>query len=104
MAQALMGEAGWSRRFDDPIPLPDGRELATLLEAGRYIQTLPTATQGRAEWQAATEALLLVAQHGGPAMFARIGMMRAINAGKPPTLPPTLPPRRKRAKAYRLIG
>jgi hypothetical protein len=25
------------------------------------------------------EALLLVADHGGPTMFARIGMMRALN-------------------------
>jgi hypothetical protein len=31
------------------------------------------------EWQAAIEALMLVVTHGGPAMFARIGMMRALN-------------------------
>jgi hypothetical protein len=28
------------------------------------------------EWQVAMEALLLVAEHGGPTMFARIGVMR----------------------------
>jgi hypothetical protein len=27
---ALMPEKGWQRRFDDPIPLPNGRELVTL--------------------------------------------------------------------------
>jgi hypothetical protein len=32
-----------------------------------------------AEWQAATEALILVATLGGPTMFARIGVMRALN-------------------------
>ncbi|WP_291687510.1 hypothetical protein [Bradyrhizobium sp.] len=31
------------------------------------------------EWQAAMEALLLVAESGGPTMFAPIGVMRALN-------------------------
>ena len=31
------------------------------------------------EWQAAIEALILVADLGGPTMFARIGVMRALN-------------------------
>jgi hypothetical protein len=31
------------------------------------------------EWQAATEALLLVLEQKGPTMFARIGVMRALN-------------------------
>jgi hypothetical protein len=31
------------------------------------------------EWQAAMEALILVATVGGPTMFARIGVMRALN-------------------------
>jgi hypothetical protein len=31
------------------------------------------------EWQAAIEALMLVADLGGPTMFARIGVMRALN-------------------------
>jgi hypothetical protein len=31
------------------------------------------------EWQAAMEALILVVTLGGPTMFARIGMMRALN-------------------------
>ncbi len=52
------------------------------------------------ERQAAAEALLLVAEQGGPTMFARIGMMRALNAGKPD---PQVAPRRKRAKAYRVV-
>jgi hypothetical protein len=31
------------------------------------------------EWQAAMEALILVATLGGPTIFARIGVMRALN-------------------------
>ncbi|MBR0962235.1 hypothetical protein [Bradyrhizobium japonicum] len=73
----------WSARFDDPIPLPDGGELTTLLDAGRYIAGLPAKIQQRPEWQAATEALLLVAERDGPVMMARIGMMRALNGEAP---------------------
>ena len=38
----------------------------------------PKAEHG-AEWQAAIRALLLVAEHDGPAMFARIGVIRTLN-------------------------
>jgi hypothetical protein len=31
------------------------------------------------EWQAAMEALILVATRGGPTMLARIGVMRALH-------------------------
>jgi hypothetical protein len=58
-------DKGWHRPFDNPITLPDGHVLGTLREA--------------TEWQAAMEALILVAEHDGPMMFARIGMMRALN-------------------------
>jgi hypothetical protein len=42
---------------------------------------LPKAEHQAAEWQAAMEALILVATSGGPTMFARIGIMRALNRG-----------------------
>ena len=70
---------GWKRPFDDPIPLPRGRHLVTLEDAGTYITKLPKAEHETAEWQAAMEALILVATSGGPTMFARIGVMRALN-------------------------
>ena len=69
----------WSSRFDDPIPLPRGRELVTLEDAAKYIQKLPKAEQDLEEWQAAVEALLLVVALNGPTMLARIGVMRALN-------------------------
>jgi hypothetical protein len=70
---------GWKRPFDDPIPLPRGRQLVTLKDAATYIQKLPKAEQLLEEWQAAVEALLLVVELDGPTMMARIGMMRALN-------------------------
>jgi hypothetical protein len=66
---------------DEPIPLPGGRQLLTLEDAGNYITKLPKAEHEAAEWQAAMEALILVATSGGPRMFARIGIMRALNRG-----------------------
>jgi hypothetical protein len=71
--------ADWSRIFEDPIPLPGGSQLVTLLDAGNYINGLPKADQQLDEWQAAVEALLLVVQFNGPTMMARIGFMRALN-------------------------
>jgi hypothetical protein len=70
---------GWSREFEDPISLPDGRKLVTLEDAGNYITKLPKDEHSAPEWQVAMEALMLVAKLGGPTMFARIGMMRALN-------------------------
>ena len=70
---------GWKRRFDDPIALPRGCQLVTLEDAGNYITKLPKAEHEAHEWQAALEALILVATSGGPTMFARIGVMRALN-------------------------
>jgi hypothetical protein len=55
----------WKRRFDDPIVLPDGRWLLTLQDAGTYITKLPKSEHEAPEWQAAIEALILVATLGG---------------------------------------
>jgi hypothetical protein len=75
----LRADRGWKRAFDDPNPLPRGRQLVTLEDAGNYITKLPKAEHEAPEWQAAMEALILVATSGGPTMFARIGVMRALN-------------------------
>jgi hypothetical protein len=67
-----------SREFEEPIPLGNGRQLVTLREAGDYITMLPMAEHTAPPWQAAMEALILVATLGGPTMFARIGVMKAL--------------------------
>ena len=59
--------------------LPKGKKLVTLRDAALYITKLPKAEHDAVEWLAAMEALLLVAEHDGPTMFARIGVMRALN-------------------------
>jgi hypothetical protein len=69
----------WDQRFFDPIPLPKGHQLVTLKDAGTYITKLPKAEHMAPEWQAAMEALILVARSDGPTMLARICVMRALN-------------------------
>ena len=71
----------WSRAFHVPIPLPDGRMLRTLRDAGEYIQELPRATHQRPEWKIAAETLL-AAVEGSALMFAEIAMRKAVSAEK----------------------
>jgi hypothetical protein len=59
--------------------LPGRKPLVTLRDAAEYITELPKAEHDADEWQAAMQALLLVAEQDGPAMFARIGVMKALN-------------------------
>ena len=62
------------------VALPGGRVLMTPMDAGNYIAKLPEAEHTAEEWQAAMEAfLMLVVTLGGPTMFARIGVMMALN-------------------------
>jgi hypothetical protein len=67
------------QRFFDPIELPGRKPLVTLRDAAQYIIKLPKVERDVEEWQAAMQALMLVAEQHGPTMFARIGVMRAIN-------------------------
>jgi hypothetical protein len=60
----------WDQRFFDPIMLPSGRKLATLRDAALYITKVPKAEHDAEEWQAAMQALLLVAEYDGPTIFA----------------------------------
>jgi hypothetical protein len=78
------GAPGWLARpllhtFAEPIELPKGKKPITLRDAALYITKLPKAEHDAEERQAAMQALLLVAEHDGPTMFARIGVMRALN-------------------------
>jgi len=69
----------WSTHFDDPINLPDGNRLSTLRDAADHIMQLSPAEHAVSEWQIAMEALILIAESGGPTMLARIGVVRALN-------------------------
>jgi len=74
-----MAETGWSKLFEDPVTLPNGSKLVTLLDAGNYIASLPRKEHESEPWQAAIEALLMAAEDRGPLLHARVGMLRALN-------------------------
>jgi hypothetical protein len=67
----FMRTTSWSAKLTEPIPLPKGNPLATLRDAALYITKLPKAEHDAAEWQAAMQALLLVAEHDGPTCSRR---------------------------------
>jgi hypothetical protein len=98
--QEGLAALSWDRVFDDPIILPDGRELVTLRDAGHHITALPKAAQRKPEWELATALLLSAAESGGIIMMAEIAMRRALGHGQPKPPPETL---RKRPKRYRVI-
>jgi hypothetical protein len=87
----------WSAKFNEPIPLPGRKPLVSLRDAANHIMRLPKAERELPHWQAACEALILVAEEDGPVMLARIGMLRAINHGRAPEK------RQRKAKVYRII-
>ena len=73
----------WSTPFDEPIRLRGGAKLTTLQHAADYIMKLPKDVQQKECWQIAVENLINAAESGGGwLMFARIGVMRALNGGQ----------------------
>jgi hypothetical protein len=46
----VTADRGWKREFDEPIPLPSGRSLVTLKDAGTYITKLPKSDHATPEW------------------------------------------------------
>lgn len=87
----------WDQRFFDPIELPGRKPLVTLRDAAQYIG-LPKAERELSRWETAIELLMLVGDHGGDPMMARIAMMQALQLEKPVTTP-----RQKRAKVYKIV-
>ena len=73
----------WSAAFGDPVRVSNKRKLLTLQQAADYIMQLPEDVQHEAHWQTAIETLINAAETGGGwMMFARIAMLRALNADR----------------------
>jgi hypothetical protein len=69
------GRQGLADTIRRPDPAAAWSPARHALGRWHYITKLPKAEHEVAEWQAAMEALILVATLGGPTMFARIGVM-----------------------------
>jgi hypothetical protein len=68
----------WDRPFDQPVPLPNGAPARTLRDAANYIKKLPKLERDRQEWRLAIHMLIDAAEDRGPMMFARTGILHAI--------------------------
>ena len=70
----------WSRRFDEPIELPDGRKLNTLAEAMAWLaKEIPKSEHKLEKVQTAAHLVTRAAEHGGPMIFAQMGMLQAVH-------------------------
>jgi hypothetical protein len=68
------------RRFDEPILLPDDRKLRTLREAINWLAREISKSEHKMEKvQNAAHCVTRAAEHGGPMIFAQMGMMQAIH-------------------------
>ena len=74
----------WSRRFDEAIVLPNGKKLLMLKDAIAWLaKEVPKSEHGMKQVQAAAHCVTEAAENNGPMIFARIGMMQAINRHRP---------------------
>jgi hypothetical protein len=73
-----MPRTGWDRPFDQLVPLPSGPPARTLRDAANYIKTLPKFEHDAPEWRLAVQMLIDAAEDRGPMLFAKMGMLRAI--------------------------
>src|SRR5258705_1087145 len=70
----------WSRRFDEPIELPGGRKLKTLAEAMAWLaKEIPKSEHKMEKVQNAAHLVTRAVEHGGPMIFAQMGMLQAIH-------------------------
>jgi hypothetical protein len=78
-----MPDRGWLRKFDEPIPLPDGGELRTLLDAGRYVDALPRSMHEREEWQTVMEVLLSAVEGRELVRLVQVALTLALQESGP---------------------
>jgi hypothetical protein len=71
---------GWSRRFDEPVELPDGGKLRTLKDAIAWLaKEIPKSEHTTPKVQAAARMVTEAAENNGPMIFARMGVMQAVH-------------------------
>jgi hypothetical protein len=83
MIGAMVPDRGWKRPFDDPIPLPDGGELRTPLDAARYVDALPRSMHEREEWQTVMEVLRSAVEGRELVSLLRIAVTLALQESGP---------------------
>jgi hypothetical protein len=78
-----VSDLSWDRPFDRPVPLPCRAPARTLYEAAQFIITLPKSQRDRPEWRLAIHLLIDAAEDRGTMLFARLGILRAMESRLP---------------------
>src|SRR5262245_19992162 len=92
----------WDRPFAQPVPLPKGPPAQTLRDAADYIRRLPQPARDWQEWRLAIQMLIDAAEDRGPMLFARKGIVRALEVNIEEALAPEPPdPRQDKRKTDR---
>jgi hypothetical protein len=78
--------ANWSRRFEDPIPMPDGSTIHTIREAAEYATKLPKRMGDTEPWQHAAGDLAMASEHEAFVFIARVSFYRAVYGDTPPPI------------------
>jgi hypothetical protein len=73
----------WDRSFDQPVPLPAGGPARTLRDAADFIRGLPKAERNRPEWRLAIHTLIEASEDRSPMLFARMGILHAMDRSIP---------------------
>jgi hypothetical protein len=75
-----MANKGWSKRFDEPNVLDDGKTLTTLRAAIEYLaKTVPKAEHNHPSVLTASDHLTRSAEQNYPMFFARAATPEAID-------------------------
>ena len=75
---------GWDTGFEDPIPLPDGGQLASLRDAAEYIRSLPRDLHESELWQVAIKDLSRAVDTPAWSYFARRAIAKALYGNTAP--------------------
>lgn len=77
----------WSRRFQNPILMPDGSTIRNIGEAAVYAISQPKKVRNTEPWQRTAKVLYQAAEYGGPFVFrARINFCRTLHGDTPPPI------------------
>jgi hypothetical protein len=77
-ANLLRSRMPWSREFNVPIALKDGRSITTLGQGRALMLNLPVRHQVRPYWQYAAELLLIASENKGALERAHAQLSRAL--------------------------
>jgi hypothetical protein len=68
----------WDRPFDKPVSLPSGPPARTLRDAADYISKLPKSEHEKPTWRLAIHLLIDAAENRVPPLFAKWGILYAV--------------------------